>query len=131
MTTRKPKPRTLGVEIDALIRERNKIRKAEAKLKEMKSVYEENWMAVRGRMVDEDMDQGRGKLGTASVGTRDHANIEDYGRLEKYIYRTKALDLLQSRVSITAVRERMKEGKKVPGVSIYHKPVLNLSTRSK
>lgn len=131
MTTRKTKPRTLGVEIDALIRERDKIRKAEAKLKLMKSAYEESWMAVRGRMVDEDMDQGRGKLGTASVGTRDHANIEDYNRLEKYIYRTKALDLLQSRVSITAVRERMKEGKTVPGVSIYHKPVLNLSTRSK
>jgi len=47
------------------------------------------------------------------------ANVNDWDALYKYIARTKSYDLLQRRVSITAVRERWADKKQVPGVESF------------
>jgi len=48
-------------------------------------------------------------------------SVVDWGKLDAYILRYKALDMLQRRVSSTAWRERMEAGKKVPGIDVYTK----------
>lgn len=122
---------SLGAEANKLERLRTRIRKMEAALKEEKHKFDELSIALRHRMVEEGVESIRGTQATASVGTRDVARIEDYNRLSTYIYKQKALDLFQTRVSIKALRDRIEAGKKVPGVSIESLPILNLRTRSK
>jgi hypothetical protein len=126
------KPSTeYGARINKLGRERDAIRKIEASLKERKDAYEEACLELRHDLVKAKLEGALGSKFTASVGERENATIDDYNRFKQYIFRTKSLDLLQSRPSITAIRERMADGKTVPGISIYKKPVLNLRVRKK
>lgn len=120
-----------GARINKLGRDREVIRKLEATLKEKKDAYEEACLELRRDLVEAKLEGALGSKFTASVGERETATIDDYNRFKTYIFRTKSLDLLQSRPSITAIRERIADGKTVPGISIYKKPVLNLRVRKK
>jgi hypothetical protein len=132
---KKPAPETpsseYGARINKLGREREAIRKLEATLKEKKDAFDEACLELRKDLVSAKLEGALGSKFTAGVGERETASIDDYNRFSKYVFRTKSLDLLQSRPSITAIRERMADGKTVPGISIYKKPVLNLRVRKK
>lgn len=120
-----------GSRINKLGRDRTAIRKAEESLKKKKAKLAEDLLELRRDLVKAKLEGALGSKFTVSVGEREHAQIDDYNRFSKYIFRTKSLDLLQSRPSIAAIRERLNDGKSVPGISIRKEPVLNLRVRSK
>lgn len=120
----------LGTEINSLVAKRNRIRKLEEKTSALKKDLKEAESALRKRLVAQGMDSARGRAATVTVTSREVCRIEDYNRFAAYVYKYKALDLLQSRPSITALRERQKQGKKVPGVSVETLPTLSIRSRS-
>lgn len=56
-----------------------------------------------------------GKL-KAELKMRAYANVTDWAAVQKHILATGEFDLLQKRLTVTAVRERWEVGKDVPGV---------------
>lgn len=119
---------TLGENIDLLHAVRENIRHYEAeikKLEEQKHAIEE---AIQAQMKAAGLDQARGSLATASVSTKQVANVSDWDKFYTYIGRNKAFHLLQRRVSDTAWREEVesRKGKALPGVEAFTKTSLNL-----
>ena len=105
--------------IDRLYKLRLKIDDMKSKLSELETKY--------GTLEQEIIEQIRGEglePGTKLVGNQASTlfnrrvvyGIEDWNHLGKYILRNRALDLLQRRLNSTAVKERLDDGKKVPGI---------------
>lgn len=84
--------------------ERLKFQKAELELHLMDTFGEEELSAATGKLA---------KLELAKTKT---FKVEDWPALRKYINRSKAYDIYQSRVNSTAIKERIDNGKVVPGV---------------
>lgn len=63
----------------------------------------------------------------AELKMRATAEVFDWDALQKHIVSTGEFDLLQKRVTLTAVRERWEVGKEVPGVSQSHEPEVTIS----
>jgi hypothetical protein len=60
-----------------------------------------------------------GKLARVTVVTKEIPQIKDWDKLYAYIKKNNAFELLQRRVSDSAVAERWEAGKKVPGVEAF------------
>lgn len=118
----------LGAEIDALFKLRQKSDAAEAKAKAAKKVLTDAMDALLEKFDKNDLNGARGKLASVSVVKTENFNIVDQDTFGKYVLKNKALDLLQRRVSVTAVRERMEAGKKVPGLETFTKVSLRLNS---
>lgn len=66
-----------------------------------------------------------GKLARVAVVTKKEPAIKDFDAFMAYVSRRKAWDLLQRRVSASAVKARWEDGKDIPGVEAF--PVVTLS----
>lgn len=75
---------------------------------------------IREAMEAANLTSASGLLGTAALRTREVYNVEPGGwpLLQDRILKTGEFDLLQKRLSTTAVRERFDNGDVVPGVRI-------------
>lgn len=58
---------------------------------------------------------------------RAFADVYDWGAVQKYILATGEFDLLQKRVTVTAVRERWEVGKDVPGIKQNQEPEVTIT----
>jgi hypothetical protein len=63
----------------------------------------------------------------AELKMRAYADVTDWPALQQHIRLTGEFDLLQKRVTITAVRERWEAGKTVPGVMQAQEPEVTIS----
>ncbi len=63
----------------------------------------------------------------AELKMRASAEVFDWEELQKHIMQTGEFDLLQKRVTLTAVRERWEVGKEVPGISQSQEPEVVIS----
>lgn len=61
----------------------------------------------------------QGKLARASVVLKVKPTVEDWPALYAYVKKTGNFDMLQRRLSDTAVKERWEDGKEVPGVGKF------------
>lgn len=61
-----------------------------------------------------------GKLVRISVVTKPKPSVKDWDALWAYVVRRKRYDLIQRRVSDTAVKEMWADGKEVPGVEVHN-----------
>lgn len=122
---------SLGKEINALVAKRAKIKKLDAQITLLKKDFAEGEKTVRQLLKASKTESARSSKATATLTKREVAKMDDYSKFAAYVYKHKALDLLQSRISITALRERNASGKKVPGVVVDTLPTLSLTIRSK
>lgn len=60
-----------------------------------------------------------GKVANVRVVTEDVPQVKDWDKLQAYIKKNGAFDLLQRRVNAKAVEERWADKKKVPGVEAF------------
>lgn len=60
-----------------------------------------------------------GKLARVSVVTKQVPQVKDWDEFYKHVKKTGQFDLMQRRVSDTAVKERWENGKVVPGVEAF------------
>lgn len=63
----------------------------------------------------------------ADIVQVDKFYISDYSQLEEYIVQNRATDLLQKRLTESAVKLRMEDGIAIPGVGVMTEEKLKLS----
>ena len=71
--------------------------------------------------------QPKGLKVKAELKMRANAELVDWDALQKHILATGEFDLLQKRVTVTAVRARWEVGKEVPGVTQTQEPEVTIS----
>lgn len=57
-----------------------------------------------------------GRMMRATLRVKPEPTAEDWEAIRKYVTRYKAWDILQKRLSTTAIKERWDDGKQIPGV---------------
>jgi hypothetical protein len=77
-------------------------------------------------------DQVRNDHATASITERIVPQVEDWDRFSTFIFRNKALYMLERRPAATAYREMLEQrkGRAIPGVTSYTKRTIGLRSRS-
>lgn len=68
-----------------------------------------------------------GKLARVTVITKQIPQVQDWDKFYTYVAKTKSFDLLQRRLTDTAVKERWEAGKKVPGVESFNAVTLSIN----
>jgi len=125
----------MGVKIDALMRQKMKmdvlnleINKIEVKKQKLKDKYTIMETALLKEFTkDELMTSAGGKIGKVNITKPKVPNVVSWDKFYKYVARNKAFDMLQRKVSTTAWKERLAQGKKVPGIESITLIKLNLS----
>ena len=56
-------------------------------------------------------------------------SIKDRSKFDKYVFKHRALDLFQNRISARAYQARLDEGEAVPGVSVYERTSISIRKR--
>jgi len=117
----------IGTWIDTLHALREKKAKAERAVDEVKKLIDETEQVVMTALKDAGLESARGKKLQATLSHREYPQLEDYEKLVAHIKKTGAFELLQRRLSSTAVRERWEQKKTVPGVGVFRAVELALS----
>jgi hypothetical protein len=68
-----------------------------------------------------------GKVCRASVVVKSQPRVEDWDLLYAHVKKHNAFELLQRRVSSTAIEERWEHGKEVPGVGHFNVVSISLN----
>ena len=68
-----------------------------------------------------------GKLARVTVITKQIPQVQDWDKFYAYVAKTKSFDLLQKRLTDTAVKERWENGKKIPGVESFGAVTLSIN----
>ncbi len=126
-------PKTLGACIDLLYaweHERAEVVRRGEALKARETLLETHILNTFSKA---DLEGAAGKVAKINVLRPVVPQVEGDGKgwpkLYTYIVRTKSFDLLQKRLSISAVRERWEAGKIVPGVSKFTAVSLSVTKR--
>lgn len=122
-------PATLGGLIDHLYKLRQKRLAKQKEADDMK----ERELALEGKLKadfkEADLDGARGKLATAGLKVDMQPTLEDWDRFIEYVDKNRAWDMLQKRLSTTAVRERLDAKLAVPGVGTVRLVKITLNKR--
>ena len=130
MSTEAPTEK-LGELIDKLYQKRTERLALSKQVDAFKAEESDLRRLIIQHLQDVGLDSGRGSLATASITTDDQASVKDWEAFENYILENKSFDLLQRRVSITAVRARWENSEVVPGVEKVTLSDLSLTKASK
>jgi seryl-tRNA synthetase len=110
-------PKTLGTSIDRLYSMRQQRLEAQKKVDELKASESELQQHIIALMGKQRTEKASGKLATASRSLTDTAEVEDWSAFNDFIIENEALELLQWRPNLGALKERWAEKETVPGVS--------------
>lgn len=120
---------SIGIYIDKLFKLDQEIDKLTA----LKAAVEKKREALADQIMvkfkKQDLNGGIGKLGMLTVEKREFPSIENPEEFYKYVIKKKATDLLQKRIAVTAYRDRIEAGEKVPGVKTFTKTTLRVTKR--
>lgn len=98
----------------------NKVRDERLAIDKLSDEKKQEESALRAALIEglkkADLSVAGGKQVRATLTYKHVPQVSDWSALYEYIRREKAFELLQKRVSITAVCERWDSGKQVPGV---------------
>lgn len=113
-------PKTLGACADMLFELRN------SRLAEQKKVdsIEEKEKALKSYIIEHlpksEASGISGKLARVTVVVKQIPQVKDWDVFYKYIKRTGNFDLMQKRLSDAAIKERLEDGKLIPGVELFN-----------
>ena len=97
----------------------------EKQVETMKSEESQLKAAIIKSLVDAKISSVGGKLVSVAVVRKEKPTVEDWEKLYAYIKKTESFDLLQRRLSETAVNLRWEDEIKIPGVTSF--PIDELS----
>ncbi len=127
MTNEKP----VGIIIDELYALRTQRLALSKEVDELKAQEAVLRKTIIDRLQVNGLDSGRGNDATASITKDVQVNISDWAMFNNYVIKTNSLDLLQKRVSMTALKARWEDGVEVPGLTKIELPDLSLTKRRK
>lgn len=112
-------PKGVGACADLL----GKLKAEKAELTKKMNKLDENYRAVKEYVIQtlpKSAAKGvSGKNFRATIKTKEVPSPKDWDKIYKHITRTKSFDLLQRRLSSTAVKDRWEDGKKIPGIESF------------
>ncbi len=119
--------KSIGAECKAYMALRKKIKTAAAKVKDMESEASELQKKLVTIFEIEELERfDVPKVGSLTLKSDDIGMIEDPEKLQRYIIKNNAFELLQKRISQTAYREYREENIKIPGLKNFTKKSLRL-----
>lgn len=121
----------LGTLLDRLLAADVLIKEAEKKVKKLKDAYAKIESEVFDEFDKGDIAGAMGKVAQATLTRPVYPTLKDYESFERFVYRNKALDLLQRRVHKTNWLDRLevRKGQPIPGVETFEKTVLSVKQR--
>lgn len=125
-----PEKQTVGEMIDSLFELRAKRLAKSKEVDEMKKQEATLRSTIIAQLHEIGLDGGKGTKATAAILTSDQAVMEDWPAFWAFCRDNDALDLVQKRVSITAVRERWDQSEEIPGLRKIEVEDLSLNKRS-
>lgn len=127
MSEEKPKP--IGTIIDELyairatrLAEQKKVDGLAAQEAKLRSI-------IIARLKNDELEGAKGKVANATITSSKQARMLDWPAFWEYCKENNGHDLIQKRVSITAVRARWEEGVDVPGLEEFELDDLSLTKR--
>lgn len=120
-------PATPGLAVDLLDKMRDARKAVAERAAEMKRQEDALESAIFEKFKKADLEGCRGKRAQASISRSEVPTPDDWVATDKYIIKNKALDLLQRRLSVEAVRLRWADGVTIPGVGKFTRISLHLS----
>jgi len=121
----------LGSAIDALYTQRAERLAAEKIIKGMKTRELELRVHIKNMLDAVSLEMGAGKLATTSIQRSEEPTVVDWPAVYAFIKENDAFDILQRRLSPTAVKDRWDEEILVPGIDKFTTWDLSLTKRSK
>lgn len=104
-------PKTMGACADKLYKLREKRYELGRQIKEI----EEEESAIKKYVIDnlskQESNGVSGKVANVRIKVEDVPTVEDWEAFYKYVTRTKSFDMLQKRINVKAVRERIEDKK--------------------
>lgn len=119
-------PKSMGACADRLF----EVREARLEAKKIVDALEAEEKAIRDHIIDNLSKESTGAAGKhhrVQVVPKEIPQVEAWDKLYPYIKRYDAFDLLQRRLNEAAVRERLENNKKVPGVIIFKTKTVSLT----
>lgn len=115
-------PKTMGACADKLYKLREKRYELGRQIKEI----EEEESVIKKYVIDnlskQESNGVSGKVANVRIKVEDVPTVEDWEAFYKYITRTKSFDMLQKRINVKAIRERIEDKKdfaKKAGIGSY------------
>lgn len=68
-----------------------------------------------------------GKVARVTVVTKELPQVKDWEAFYKYVKRTGSFDLMQRRLTDSAVKERWEAGKEIPGVEHFNAVTISIN----
>ena len=104
-------PKTMGACADKLYKLREKRYELGRQIKEI----EEEESAIKKYVIDnlskQESNGVSGKVANVRIKVEDVPTVEDWEAFYKYVTKTKSFDMLQKRINVKAVRERIEDKK--------------------
>lgn len=120
----------LGSCIDALYLQRAERLAVEKTVKEMKTRELALRVHIKSVLDSISLESGAGKLATTSIQLSVEPTAKDWPAIYAFIVENDAFDMLQRRLSSTAVKDRWDEGIIIPGIDKFDTWDLSLTKRS-
>jgi len=110
---------TIGETIDAIVKIDNQIDALKAKIKPLDEQRDALEAQLLQQFKDEDTTSAKTKKATAFITRTNFANIETdkWPKFWEWVFKNKAIDVLQRRVTSTALLDRLGAGEKIPGAT--------------
>lgn len=120
-------PKSVGACVDLLYQRRAERLAVQARVEELKADEADLERHIFNTFGKQELRGAKGSVASASIKEDNVPTIEDWDVFFEHVKKTKSWDMLQRRLSTTAVRERWKSNKEVPGVGVFHKMSLSLT----
>jgi hypothetical protein len=112
----KAKSRTLGQLIDDAFKLRDLRKAAQSKVDDIKKDEGELEKVLISLFESHDIEKSSGRKANGSIRKSKVPHVVDWDKLYKHIKKTGQFELLQRRASVSAYREVIDDGGRVPGV---------------
>lgn len=122
------RPKSIGKQIDAMFKIREKIREHEAEIKRLSAEKDEIEAQLLEQMDKEGITKSTGGKASVTVTENIKPSVEDWDAFYKYIHRMKMYHLLERRPSVTGCRELFEKRGKIPGVVPFVKRQITMRT---
>lgn len=129
--TKAKAPPTIAADIDKAFKLRDEYRALQQTADAAKARFSEAETTVLQRLRAEGLEKASGSLGTVSVSESEEPTVEPEGwpKVWEWIYKNRAFEMLQKRLSAPAWRERRDAGITVPGTTTFLNVRLNMRSK--
>jgi len=113
-------PKTLGTCADKLFELRNKRLSEQKKVDEIQAEESALKNYIIENLPKSEASGIAGKLARVTIVTKHIPQVQDWDAFYKYVKRTNSFDLMQRRLTESAIKERWELGKEIPGVGHFN-----------